>query len=503
MLFSSLVSAALSALILSPMSIVRAAPTAEGALAVVKDEPLTIAYSTSDPFSTNWIGLYHASGGAPVNGEVVSASEVWQYAPQAKGTVVLNTEGLTPGKYVAYFLARDGYKSLSKPVDVTIKGDIAPVKFGFIVSSITSPNARQGSAFQFKISGLLVGGENVNFQKWDGADWVEVSSDGVISGTPGKADVTSTITVRATAGDRSVSDLKVTIPVRNSGTPLVADLRIMTFNMWVGGTHVKDFHNKQVRFIVNTNADIIGLQEATGGHPKRLADALGWYFWQPPKGDLGVISKYPIVADYGLANASGGVRIALDGEASQINFWNVHFGYTPYGPYDFCFDKMAVEKVLQREAESGRTPQVVDTIKAMGPQLAASNKIPVVMVGDTNAPSHLDWTESLRAKNCGYANVPWPTSIEPTKAGLIDSFRVAHPNPATFQGTTWSPLYPFNQGSTGKPEPQDRIDFIYHKGKLTVVDSQVLVVGSPKPSGSHQNNDWTSDHAAVITTYKL
>ncbi|EPS39585.1 hypothetical protein H072_6710 [Dactylellina haptotyla CBS 200.50] len=505
MLFSSIISAALSALLLAPMGLVQAAPTIEGTLAVVDGDLLTLAYTTTDPYKTNWIGLYPASGGAPVNEQPVSGSLVWKYAPDAKGTIQLDVMSLAAGEYVACFLARDGYKYLASQVKVTIKGNTAPPGFGFIVPSITLRNARQGDPYEYDISGLLIGGTLVTFQKWDGDDWVDVSSKGLISGTPGKTDKDSTVIVRATSSDRATSDLKVTIPVRKAGTTLVAQMKIMTFNLWVGGTHVNDYHKKQIRFVVDTNADIIGLQEATGGHTKRLATALGWYYWQPSSGDLGVISRYPIVQDYGTVNASGGIRIALDGEAQQINFWDIHLGYTPYGPYDFCFDKMTVEKVLQREAQSGRTPQITDTLKAMAPQLApaASNKIPVIMVGDTNAPSHLDWVEKLRAKNCGYAGVPWPTSVQPAQAGMIDSYRVAHPDPVGFPGTTWSPLYPFNQGATGKPEPQDRIDFIYHKGRLTVVDSTVLVVGSPKPSGSHQNNDWTSDHAAVLTTYRF
>jgi hypothetical protein len=35
-------------------------------------------------------------------------------------------------------------------------------------------------------------------------------------------------------------------------------------------------------------------------------------------------------------------------------------------------------------------------------------------------------------------------------------------------GTTWSPVYPRHKGDEGKPEPQDRIDFINYAGSKTV-----------------------------------
>ncbi|KAF3930980.1 hypothetical protein ABW20_dc0100051 [Dactylellina cionopaga] len=504
MLFPTILFAALPALFLSPTTI-QAAPTAGGSLSVVNSELLTITigYSTSDPFSTNWIALYPLSA-SPTDGEKPdSAALSWKYAPDAKGTVSLDVETLAAGDYLAYFLAREGYKSLAKPITVTKKATLTP--FTFLVSNITLRNARQGDPYEAKINGMANRVPSA-YQIIPDSSWVRVSKDGVLSGTPTKDEKDTTVVIRATAVDGSTSELKATIPVREAGTPLVPELRVMTFNLWIGGTQVIDAHSKQIRFIADTNVDIIGMQDTGGGHPKRLADALGWYYWQPERGNIGTISRYPIVKEYGTVGTSGGVRVSL-GDTSEVNFWSMHLEWTPYGPYDFCFKNMTVDQVLQRERESNRATQIADILKAMDGQLAteAAKKTPVILVGDANAPSHLDWTEPLRKKNCGYAGVPWPTSVKPTEAGLIDSFRVAHPDPAEVPGTTWSPLHLVNaeEGIIGNSEPQDRIDFIYHKGSLEVLDSKVLVVGKPKPFGEHKNNEWTSDHAAVLTTYKL
>ncbi|KAM0283738.1 hypothetical protein ACHAQH_002327 [Verticillium albo-atrum] len=473
-----------------------------GSLALVEgQEPFTFSYSTPDAYSTNWVGLYY-SGGGPINQVKPEQSLVWEYAPESKGIIKLSHSALQPGNYSAYFLAQDGYKWLAEPIEVVLpRAPSGPLSF--LLDEATLHNARQGDAYQARVGGFVVGGsESVTFSKVPSDDWAEVSSDGTIMGSPGPSASNTLITVRATSGD-STAEIDLTIPVRCAGSSLAKTLRVLTFNMWHGGTKVDDYHEKQVRFLLDSNVDIVGLQEdQSGRHAPRLAAALGWHYWASSR-SVGVISRYPIAEKYGEVNASGGVRIALDGDEQQINFWVVHLGYTPYGPYDFCFDGMDVETVLEREAQSGRTPQITDTLAAMKGQLAAAEQVPVLLVGDFNAPSHLDWTEELRDKNCGYDGVPWPTSVKTTDAGMVDSFRVANPDPVKVPGITWSPLFPFHNGATGRPEPQDRIDFIYHAGNLTVKDSKDVVVGEPEPSPNHKQNEWTTDHATILTTYQL
>ena len=70
----------------------------------------------------------------------------------------------------------------------------------------------------------------------------------------------------------------------------------------------------------------------------------------------------------------------------------MHLGYTPYGPYDACFGQMSVPQLLEREAESGRTGQIEGVLTAMRPQLRRADATPVLLTGDFNASSHLDWT---------------------------------------------------------------------------------------------------------------
>lgn len=133
----------------------------------------------------------------------------------------------------------------------------------------------------------------------------------------------------------------------------------MTFNLWHGGTQVNDYRPKQLHFLLNSNVDVVTVQEAAE-HTVRIATSLGWDYYN--SSDVGILSRYPIVEKYGPLSASGGARINIEGSRkssstpSEINIWSAHLGCTPYGPYDFCYDHMTPEKVTKREADSGRTP---------------------------------------------------------------------------------------------------------------------------------------------------
>ncbi|KYK54416.1 exonuclease III [Drechmeria coniospora] len=473
-----------------------AAPATTGSIALASGKSLfTFDYVTPQAHAKNWIGIYNIYSGGPEKEKFVSPSITWEYAPATEGGVHIPAAKLQPGSYKAYFLAEDGYRWLARPVSFVVAGKGA---LAFTVDQFTTRNGRVGDGFRASISGLLANPPDAktSFSKVSGPAWVRVSADGTLSGIPDAAG-TSRVTVRATATDGSQASLEATIPVRKYGTPLVDRLGALSFNLWHGGTQVSDYHRKQVQFIVSTGVDVVGFQESTGGHAIRLAQALGWDVYQG--NDVGIISRYPIVQVYPDMWVAGAVRISLDGENRQVIVWNVHLGYTPYGPYDFCFDKMSWERVLRRETESGRTPQIRDVLGRMKTQLSNTSRVPIILLGDFNAPSHLDWTDDTRGQHCGVGLTPWPTSIEPFKLGLVDSFREIHPDPARVPGNTWSPVYLDN---AGRREPLDRIDFIYHKG-LTVVDSQVLVVGKPAPQPNHRHNEWTTDHAAVKSVFQL
>ncbi|SPF01141.1 HAD-IA family hydrolase [Streptomyces sp. MA5143a] len=273
--------------------------------------------------------------------------------------------------------------------------------------------------------------------------------------------------------------------LRRLVAPAGPTLRVMTWNLWHGGTKVRDHRAKQLAVIAETGADVVGLQETYGTAAEELAEALGWHHHRA--GDnLGVISRHPITArlgdpDVGFYGAAG-VRVRTPA-GTEVDVWTVHLDYKPYGPYEAAFDGLGADELVAHEEV--RLGQLRDCLRQL------DGTVPVVLVGDFNSPSHLDRPE-----------VDWPVTRAAEAAGLRDSYREAHPDPVREPGHTWSPIHVEHEDGSGRAEPQDRIDFVLHRG-LAVLDSRTYVRGTPRTWPDVEDNDWPSDHAAVVTTFAL
>ncbi|MDX2603539.1 HAD-IA family hydrolase [Streptomyces caniscabiei] len=271
-------------------------------------------------------------------------------------------------------------------------------------------------------------------------------------------------------------------------------LRVMTWNLWYGGTKVRDHRAKQLKVITETGVDVVGLQETYGTAAQELAEALGWHHHRA--GDnLGIISRHPITArlgdpDVGFYGAAG-VRIRTD-SGTEVDIWTAHLDYTPYGPYEAAFDGLpAAELIAHEQVRLAQLRDCLRRIDDSAPGAPGATAVPVVLVGDFNSPSHLDRPD-----------VDWPVTRAAEASGLRDSYREAHPDPVREPGHTWSPVHALHEDGSGRPEPQDRIDFVLHRG-LAVLDSRTHVSGTPRPWPDVEDSDWPSDHAAVITTFAL
>lgn len=292
-----------------------------------------------------------------------------------------------------------------------------------------------------------------------------------------------------TAPGRTVRDSLSGVTVEDLRHMVTPELRVMSWNLWLGGSEVDDHRAKQLKVVLESGADVVGLQETGGTAAQELAEALGWYHHRAGE-NLGVISRHPITARFGDPDVgfygAAGVRIAV-APGREVDVWTAHLHYTPYGPYESAFDGLPARVLIAHEEL--RLAQMRDALA----RIAESSRdgVPVVLVGDFNCPSHLDWPD-----------VAWPVTRAAEDAGFADSYREAHPDPAAEPGHTWSPIHPVHEDGSGRPEPQDRIDYVLHRG-LTVRDARTLVTGSPRPWPDVADNDWPSDHAAVVTTFSL
>ncbi len=486
-------------------------PIARGAFTLNKavydeGEAITASFTDSPGDATDWVGIYSNPGNGPVDGTFVGGSTIWLYTNGTQsaaggitdGAVTFANPGLAPGNYIAFFLASDGYASIEEPVPFSVQVAGAAAGPEFLVDPVELVRAETGQEYGGRL-GAYATGNALIFSKVSGPEWLSVEENGDLSGTPAEEDLglnAFRIQISDAGGLTAQADVNLTV-TPPGGAP-VEDLSVMTYNLWVGGTPAKN-----LAAIIKSGVDIIGLQETTGERATQHAEALGWHAVQSG-GSVAVLSKYPIVEQFS-ASAGVGARIRISTQPFQeVILWSCHLTAFPYGPYDGCFDSASEATILANETTSGRLPQVQAILTAMQDQIAESERTPVFLVGDFNTPSHLDWTAATASSHCDYT-IDWPVTKAVEAAGLTDTYRAAHPDPAADPGNTWSPIIALRDNAGPDPEPQDRIDMIHFKGEgVTVQSSEVyLLPGTLENIPNHGANAWASDHASVVSVMQM
>ncbi|MBQ41935.1 MAG: hypothetical protein CME15_05705 [Gemmatimonadetes bacterium] len=267
----------------------------------------------------------------------------------------------------------------------------------------------------------------------------------------------------------------------------VTEIRVLSWNIWHGGRRDGDVEGlaRTIEIIRRSEADVICMQE-TYGSGAHIADGLGYYFYLRSS-NLSVMSRFPIRKTYDLFEPFrfGGVCLTLS-PGQEMLLFSLWIHYLP----DFCHDVleegMTAQKLVAAEDET-RGREIDQILAVLKPILERrAGDLPVVVGGDFNSPSHLDWTEAMLHRNRGLI-VRWPVSEAMAKAGFTDSYRAVHTDPSQHFGRTWSPR--------SSASWQDRIDYIYYQGDgLSCSSAEVL---------EHFEPQWPSDHAAVLATLTI
>lgn len=267
-------------------------------------------------------------------------------------------------------------------------------------------------------------------------------------------------------------------------------LRVMEFNVEYGGTEV-DF-DAIPKVIEASGADIVAIEEGYGNMPA-IAGSVGWHFDNRTQ----VMSRFPVLTPPGdepfvYVEAVPGAVVAVA---------NVHLPSVAYGPFKIQ-DGASAEEVLDVE-ERKRVAALAPTLAAV--EGLAADAVPVFLIGDFNAPSHLDWTDAaVGIRDHVRFPLAWPVSVAVEEAGLVDSYREANPDPVADPGLTWPADRPFVQGYNpfANGAAADRIDFVYAAGPAVTIDSQL--VGEEGGEGVDiAVTPWPTDHRATVSTFEV
>ncbi len=272
--------------------------------------------------------------------------------------------------------------------------------------------------------------------------------------------------------------------------PEPIELRVGTFNIEYGGTHVS--FDKVVQAIRKGGADVVGIEEAQT-HIPRLARALGWPYYSER---FQVVSKYPLIDPPG---SDGRYLFVEVSPGDVVALQNVHLPSNPYGPFRVKHGATR-EEVLAIERRL-RLPAIQPTLDAAAALIA--DGIPVFLVGDFNSPSWRDWTKRMVGvrPQIRYP-VRWPVSLAVEDAGFVDSYRAVYRNPKAHPGLTWWADRPkLFGGYPPNSAPQDRIDLVYAAGATATASIVVGERGSPLADVGVL--PWPSDHRSVVSTFSV
>jgi hypothetical protein len=384
----------------------------------------------------------------------------------------------------------------------------SPDSSAFLVSDFLVPAVPAGGDLAQPLAGLWFGTTATSYTKVAGADWLSVDSDGVVTGTaPASAPASpATITVQASEGGVT-SRITLEVPVRATG--VAPRIEAASWNLDEAGSNASwSAVQKELRAIVAGDIQVVGVQESGGTAAAEIAKDLGWHYYQADAatsgGDLGLISAYPISGLVPPTAATPAVGATLDVDGQDVRVWTAHLDETGYGPEAACLGGESAAQLVSAEKASVRYAQATAIAAEMAPDLTAAataTGAPVVLLGDLASPAASDWTAATSASHCDAGAVDWPVPDVFTAAGLTDSYRAAFPDAAAHPGATWSPTV--TTDADGRPEPQDRIDYVDYAGHLSVVGAESLYTGWVSSASGDASTTWPSDHAAAVTMFQL
>ncbi|MBU2949305.1 endonuclease/exonuclease/phosphatase family protein [Tamlana agarivorans] len=320
--------------------------------------------------------------------------------------------------------------------------------------------------------------------------------------------------------------------------PFNGTLKVLTLNTWHEGVSVTGGFNAIVEVIIQSKADVVVLVEirnynnVTFSH--KIKDELKsrnetFYTFNSGKSAI-ILSKFPMTSSPNLDTPALSKSIVKLNETTSVAVYGAHLDYTHYACYlprgydGITWKKLPspitdVSKILEQNKASQRDEAIAVFVEDAEKERQNGNL--VLLGGDFNEPSHLDWT--IATKDLFDHNgtvVPWHNSLTLKNKNYLDAYRVKYPDPVTHPGHTWAAHNTRVELSklvwTPTADDRDRIDFIYYNKDTRLTLDDVIVVG-PKGSivrgqGVQETSQdefllsqifWPSDHKGVLATFKI
>ena len=257
--------------------------------------------------------------------------------------------------------------------------------------------------------------------------------------------------------------------------------------------------------IIKSNADIICLQEYLHNDrwiEKAMEELTSeeWHLHICPR-NCAILSKYPIQDHGNIYLTPVVVRDDL-----VINVISAHMNVYHYLPY--LLKSKSVDRACDLVIKSNHDmnwKHIISETKS-----AVENGESVIIAGDFNEPSHLDYTPEVFKKGIvpatGLRGLMSNILIDNLeyKDSWIEHRKITGKNESSLRGFTWSPT----TWNYKKRWDDQRIDFIYYHSEAISCMEAKLVGETPNiqingDSVDIQLNPWPSDHRGVLSIFKI
>ncbi len=269
------------------------------------------------------------------------------------------------------------------------------------------------------------------------------------------------------------------------------DIKVMAWNIWHGGREDGEVVGPQrvIDVIRDSGADLVAMQE-TYGSGELISKGLGFHF-QPRGTNVSIHSRFKILEDISVHKAFEcvGALVELPNKA-KLAFYSIWLPYSAEIWEAGTRDTSKPETMLAACKASHVSLQAIHDGIKQRLSGAKYDNVAVVIAGDFNSMSHLDYGE------VGWdqydAVVDWPTSHVLIDQGFVDSYRACNPRIDRTVDSTWTPRFP--------KQEQDRIDFIFCRNSRSQRTAVEAIASHVLRSHAKQ---FPSDHAATLSTLRI
>lgn len=316
-------------------------------------------------------------------------------------------------------------------------------------------------------------------------------------------------------------------------------LKVFQINLWNDATMVPGGMEGLTDEIAHLQPDVILMCEIRDYGNKsfitRLQQALeaknAIYPNGLSEGNVGILSKFKLTQEELQHNdtveAGAILKARMHAGGKEIVLYSAHLDYTYYACYQPrgydgvswkklnapVTDPETVEQLNNRSLRDEAIRQVIEDAEQEKEHL-------LILGGDFNEPSHLDWTKKTRHLwDHNNTVINWICSALLRQAGFKDSYRIRYPNPVTHPGFTYgidNPAAPLEKLDwVPEADGRDRIDYIYYHPTKGIKLTDAMIVG---PSGYivrgqriRENTQdkihaphgiWPSDHNGVLAIFE-